>query len=49
MLFVKETYDPRGRRDLTPIFELVAEFDLAELKQKSYYGKLRPRLPFANI
>lgn len=48
-LYVPSTYIPRSRRDLSPIFELVAEFNLPELKQKSYCGKLRKRLPVAEF
>lgn len=48
-MYSLDTYVPRSRRDLSPIFELVAEFDIPELKQKAYYGKLRNRLPKADI
>jgi len=44
---LEDEYNPKGRRDLTPIFELVKIFDLpptppnTPVKQKSYYGKKR--------
>lgn len=37
-------YFPYGRRDLSPIFELVAEMSKPTFVQKSYYGRKRHSL-----
>lgn len=45
--YIADEYNPRGRRDLTPIFELVMEYEYpptppnTPISQKSYYGKER--------
>lgn len=46
--YIADEYNPRGRRDLTPIFELCLHSDVCPptppntpIGQKSYYGKKR--------
>lgn len=47
--YIPDDYDPLGRRDLTPIFELLADPDVCpptppptpRKGQKAYYGKTR--------
>jgi len=48
-IYAPTDYHPRGRRDLTPIFELVAEMCQPQFKQKSYRGKKRILLIKADL